>query len=487
MTPTTKPQVPPAAFAFCAPSARPYLLVAAILASALGFIDGTVVAIAIPAMRSSLGASLAEAQWVHNAYMLTLSSLILVGGAFGDRFGLARVFAAGIAVFVAASLLCAIAPSPLFLVLARAAQGIGAAVMVPGSLAVIARAYPRDMRGAAIGRWAAASALTTALGPIIGGLALTFGGPEMWRWVFAINLPLGGLALWLLLRHVEPDRGQAGTEVDFAGAALATAGLFALAWGLTTTHGAVDGPDLRWIGAGVLALLTFLWTETRVAAPMMPLSLFASRVFSAANLVSFCIYAALSILFFFLPMTLIAGWGMDEITTSLSFAPMSVFIASLSSRMGRLADRVGPALLLALGAVIVAAGYAGVALSAPAQEFWKGVLPAMCLVGLGMSLIVAPLSSAVMGAVDETQSGVASGINNAVTRMAGLISVAAVGGIAASAYAAASGPAFFGAELADPAHASAMSAGLRTLSWLAAALALISVLPALCIRARKPA
>lgn len=467
---------------FCDPAKRRLILIAAILASALSFIDGTVVAIALPAMRASLGADLTAAQWIHNAYMLTLSALILVGGAAGDRFGLARVFGIGIALFVAASILCALAPTATFMIAARAVQGIGAAIMVPGSLAVIARAYPRKERGRAIGIWAAASAVTTALGPIIGGAALSMGGQEMWRWIFAINLPLGAFALFMLFRAVQEDKGNDDAGLDPGGAALATFALLALAWGLTNlTHG--DSSTV-WIAAGGIGLLLFLVYEARVSTPMVPLNLFASRTFSATNLMCFFIYGALNIMFFFMPMTFIAGWGESELAASAIFAPMSVFIAALSSRAGSLADRIGPAPLLTAGSLCVAFGYALIGWLAPAQDLWGQMLPAMCVVALGMALIVAPLSTAVMGSVPDTATGVASGVNNAVTRMAGLISVAAVGGLISATYVAAGGTASFGVESDHLGHTDAMNAAFQTLAYLSAALALISAaIAALGVRA----
>ncbi|MEO0936981.1 MAG: MFS transporter [Pseudomonadota bacterium] len=467
-----QPAAPVFVDGFCDPAKRTWLLVAAILASALGFIDGTVVSIALPAMRASLDADLVQAQWIHNAYMLTLSALILVGGAAGDRFGLARVFSIGIGVFLVASVGCALAPSPQTMVAARTVQGIGAAIMVPGSLAVIARAYPRKDRGRAIGIWAAASALTTALGPIIGGLALTFGGPEMWRWIFAVNLPLGALALWLLWRGVSADPRRDGAPLDWAGAAVATLALLALAWGLTK-----EAWGFAALGAALLAV--FVMVEARVTAPMMPLSLFASRAFSAANLLTFLLYAALNIMFFFMPMTFIAGWGYSEIDAAATFAPMSVFIALLSSRAGQLADRIGPAPLLAGGAMVVACGYAAMALLAPYQDIWRHMLPAMCLVGLGMSAVVAPLSSTVIGAVADTQTGIASGVNNAITRMSGLVSVAAVGPVVAGIYAANGGLSSF-AVLSDSAgHGQAMTASFAALAWISAGLCVMAALIAL--------
>lgn len=475
MTDTRAPQTTAAPVfhpGFCAERSRPYILVAAVLASALGIIDGTVVAIALPAMRDSLGAGLVQAQWIHNAYMLTLSALILVGGAMGDRFGLGRIFGFGIALFVVASMFCAVAPTPLFMIIARAVQGVGAAIMVPGSLALIARAYPRESRGRAIGVWASATAVTTAAGPIIGGLTLTIGGPDMWRWIFAINLPLGAVALFLLYRHLGDDPVKDDARVDVPGAMTATAALLAIAWGLTSLdHGS---NATLWLTGGAMMLVVFLWTQMRSDHPMMPLTLFASRPFSAANALTFTLYSALSMMFFFMPMTFIAGWGLTEIATSAAFAPMSVFISLLSARAGRLADRIGPAPLLMGGSLVVATGYAAMAVLAPYQNFWGHILPAMCLVGLGMAAVVAPLSTSVMTAIDETQSGTASGINNAVTRMAGLISVAAVGGFVAALYTGAGGTASFGIESDTAGHGAAMTTAFAGLAWIATGLAVIS-------------
>lgn len=460
---------------FCAPEARKYVLAAAILASALGFIDSFIVSIALPAMRVSLDASLIEGQWFHNAYMLTLAALILVGGALGDRFGLARAFGAGIAFFVAASIVCALAPNAEVMIGARLLQGAGAAVLVPGSLAIIARAYPPDERGRAIGVWAAASALTTALGPILGGMLLTFGGAETWRVFFAINLPLGALAIWMLWAKVGRDSAQAGAALDLPGAVLAAAALLALAWGLTALgHG--GGSALVWLIAGGALIAAFFWVESRSAHPMMPLTLFAPPVFSATNVMSFTLYAALGMMFFFMPMTLIAGWGLSEIEASAPFAPMSVFIALLSSRVGALADRIGPGLPLVAGSLLTGAGYLTIGLLAPAQNLWGHILPAMCLVGIGMAMVVAPLSSAVMGAVREDQSGIASGVNNAVTRMASLMSVAAIGGLVSLIYARAGGSASFGVPSETAGHVAAMNAGFAGVAFVSAGLCALTAL-----------
>jgi len=483
MTDNSTPPARPAASVFhegfCAPQARTFVLVSAILASALSYIDGAVVAIAMPAIRSSIDANLTQAQWVHNAYLLTLASLILVGGAMSDRFGLARMFGLGITGFVVASIFCALAPTAEWLIAARGLQGVGAAIMVPGSLAVIARAYPREERGRAIGIWAASSAVTTALGPIIGSLALTIGGVDMWRWIFAINLPLGAIALWLLWRSIDTDRRSTETPIDLPGAGLAVLAFFCLAWGLTSAEHAPLPQSIAWIGTGAIALAAFLWVEAVRRHPMMPLSLFRSPVFSAANLYSFLFYSGLSIVFFFLPMALVSGWGLREIEASLAFAPIPVFMSVLSSRLGKLADRYGPAPFMFAGGAVSAIGYAIMALVVPDQRFFDGILPAMCVIALGMALLIAPLSTAIMTAVDETHAGLASGINNAMSRVAGLLSVAASGGVIASAYSRAGGTASYGAISDAAGHAAATSAGLAVAAWMAAVLCALSAVIAL--------
>ncbi|WP_245990110.1 MFS transporter [Litoreibacter meonggei] len=453
-------------------------MVAAILASSLGFIDGSIVAIALPAMRMSLGASLVEAQWISNAYMLTLSALILVGGAAGDRFGLARVFGGGIALFVIASMACAFAPTANVLIGARAIQGLGAAFMVPGSLALISRAYPKEERGKAIGTWAAAAAVTAALGPIIGGLALTFGGPDVWRWIFAVNLPLGLLALYFLYVKVEQDPSQPERGVDIPGGLSAVIGLGLIAWSLSgAEHGEPASKTALIIGlSGVAMILLFLRIEARSPHPMMPLSLFKNIGFSIANTASFGIYFAFSAILMYLPMVLIGGWGESEITTSAAYAPLSVFIALLSGNAGKLASRIGPTPLLVGGALVLATGYAALALVIPTQNFWGAVLPAMCLQGIGMGLVVAPLSTAVMNSVATHATGTASGINNAVIRMSSLIAVAVMGSVVAISYGAADGPATFGEILKDPGHTAATNAAFIKVAWGASAVCLVSAL-----------
>ncbi|AZO66058.1 MULTISPECIES: MFS transporter [unclassified Mesorhizobium] len=425
---------------FCPQSRRRFVLIAAILASALGFIDGSILAIATPAIRFDLGASFAEAQWISNSYALTLSALILVGGAAGDRFGLRHAFVAGIALFIAASLACAVAPNPPVLIAFRAVQGIGAAIMVPGSLAIIAKAYPKKERGRAIGIWAAASALTTALGPVLGGVVLSAFGDGIWRVIFAVNLPLGLVSIYLLLAKVPADAPTEKRSLDLGGAALATLAFGALAYGLTSMsaegEGQMSGPS---IAAGAVLLIVFIVFERRQSEPMIDLSLFRVGAFAGANVATFFLYFALSANLFYLPMLLIAGWGLSAAEVGFIFLPLSVLIALLSGPIGQWSDRIGPRFPIASGSLVVAVAFAGLALLAYAgiHSFWWGVFPLMALMGLGMALVVSPLSTAIMTAVEDKDTGAASGINNAVSRIGGLIAVAAMGSLAAWVYAAA--------------------------------------------------
>ncbi len=456
---------------FAAPERRNRVLIAAILASALGFIDGSVLSIAMPALRDSLGATLAEATWVHNGYMLMLSAFILAGGALGDRLGLGRSFATGIACFVLASLFCALAQTPLQMIAARLVQGLGAALMVPGSLAVISRAYPRAERGRAIGLWAASSALTTALGPLLGGVLLSLGGPEAWRLIFAINLPLGGLAIWLILHNTRDPQRDAGQRVDYLGALLASAALFFIAFAFTEMQ-------LSYALLGLALGALFIWHEARCSQPMLELGLFRSRDFSAINAATLLLYMGFNGVLFYLPMTLVAGWKLSELIVGLTFAPLSLFIALLSPPVGRLADRIGPRPLISGGALVAALGFAALSLSIGSQSFWLGILPATCLVGVGFALLVAPLSTAVVNAVPDDHAGAASGVSNAAARVAGLMGVAALGVAAQAGYKAAGGADSFGAFSASPGHGAAMASGFAWVGLLAAALALAGAVTA---------
>lgn len=468
------------------PESRRFVLVAAILASSMGFIDGSVISIAIPAIRADLGATLAEATWVSNAYLLFLSALTLFGGAAGDRFGLRRIFGYGIGLFTLASLACALSVSPIMLIGFRAVQGIGAALMVPGSLAIIAKAYPKTERGRAIGIWAAASSITTVAGPVIGGLVLTVLGEWSWRLVFAINLVLGPAALVLLMR-AGADRAEPGRRLDGVGAVLATLSLFAIAYGLTG-----DGESspmlsriLLWTGGGVMLGVLFVVWELRCPAPMLPMRLFASRQFSGANGLTFALYFALGGTMFFLPMTMIGGWGAAPATVSIALIPMGIMLTILSPPVGRLADRIGAGPLITLGSLIVALAFFLLGLTAPLQQPLFIVLPLVTLLGLGMGLVVSPLSTAVMTAVEDSETGIASGVNNAVARVAGLVAVAALGLVVSVVFERALGPAaelpiYFGLPgqdlgAADEARRlAATNAAFAAVAYVTAAFSLIS-------------
>ena len=407
------------------PAQRRRILVAAIVASSMGFIDGSVISIVTPAIRASLGASLADVQWVSNAYLLTLSSLLLLGGAAGDRFGLRNVFAAGIVLFVVASLASTLAGNTALLIASRAVQGLGAAFMVPGSLAIIAEAYPKDQRGGAIGTWAAASSLTTLLGPVLGGALLTWLGDDSWRWVFAINLPLGAVAL-ALLSGIPVQANLARKPLDFFGAALASVTLLLVSWAF------IDASGWFWVylGASLAMLAVFLVWEARAAAPMLPLTLFADLRFSGAQAVTFLIYFGLSAVLFYLPMVMIAGWRISPAEVAIAMLPFGIALTVLSPPAGKLTDRFGPGPVIATGGFLVTLCFIGLGLTAHLHQVWFGIAPLMILFGIGMSAIAGPISIAVVGSVEDGETGTASAINNAVARIAGLVAIAAMGALA---------------------------------------------------------
>jgi EmrB/QacA subfamily drug resistance transporter len=447
---------------------------AAILASSMGFIDSSVTAIAMPAMRAALGASLVEAQWINTAYLLVVSSLVLVGGAMGDRFGIARVFGIGIWVFAAGSLACAAAQTADQMIAARAVKGLGAALMVPGSMAMVARAFPRDEAGRALGLWAAASTLTTALGPVIGGMFVTWGGEAGWRLIFALNLPLGLAALWLVRGRTGGDKGRPGTPVDLAGAVLAAGGLGLLAWALTD----VGAGMAVWVAAGVV-LLAFLAWQAVAPAPMLRLGLFRNRTLAVTNLVTLALYFALNGVMFYLPMTAVSAWGVTALEVTAAFLPISVLIGVLSAPAGRMADRIGAGPMMAAGSALVALAYAGLWLAAPFGQFWAHVVPLTALAGLGLGLVVAPLTAAAMQGAEDGEQGAASGINNAVARVAGLVAVALLGRVAASAYG--DGQPGFGIAGDSVGHVAATAAAFGRIALLAGLAAGLAALLALLV------
>nr|WP_256371617.1 MFS transporter [Tabrizicola sp. YIM 78059] len=459
---------------FCAPADRGLVLAAAILASSMGFIDSSVTAIAMPAMRTGLGASLIQAQWINAAYLLALSSMVLAGGALGDRFGTARVFAAGILIFVAGSVACALALDPGQMIAARAVKGFGAALMVPGSMALVSRAYPVADRGRALGLWAAASTMTTALGPVLGGMMITWGGEAGWRMIFGLNLPLGLAALALIRGRTAGDRGAAVLRVDWVGVVLATLGLGLLAWALTQP----GAPLGLWL-LTALTLAAFLVWQAMAPAPMLRLGMFRSRLFSLTNLVTLFLYFALNGVMFYLPMTAVSAWGVTELQVTAAFLPISVLIGLLSAPAGRWADRIGPGPLMAAGSALVACAYAGLWWTAASGDFWGHVVPLMALGGLGLGLAVAPLTAAAMQGAEDGEQGAASGVNNAVARVAGLIAIAALGQVAERAYG--SGTPGFGLPGAGPVHLAATGAAFGSVALIGAIMAGLAALLAMGI------
>jgi EmrB/QacA subfamily drug resistance transporter len=407
-----------------------WVLAASVLGSGMAFIDGTVVSISLPVLQRQLSASVSTAQWIVEAYSLFLSSLVLVGGALADRFGRRLVFVLGTILFAAASLACGLAPGAAALVVARGIQGIGAALLVPSSLAMLGAAFPAKERGRAVGAWSALTSIGSAIGPALGGWLVQ---AISWRAVFLINLPIAAALLWITFAKVPETRNPHAAHLDLVGAALATLGLGALVYGLieAPTHGwahpGVWGP----IAGSVVALAAFLAVELRLPHPMLPLGLFRNRTFSAANLLTLFLYAALAALFFFLPFVLIQSRGYSPAGAGVAMLPL-VFLVSVGSRpAGMLVDRIGPRLPLTIGPFVAAAGFALFAILPSHASYAASILPAYLVLGIGMAITVAPLTATVLNAVDRDDQGTASGINNAVARLAALLAIA-VFGIAAA-------------------------------------------------------
>jgi EmrB/QacA subfamily drug resistance transporter len=406
-----------------------WTLAVAVLGSSLAFLDGSFVNVALPVMQRELGMGAGSAQWVVEAYMLLLASLVLVGGALGDRLGRRRVFVAGAVVFAIASVACAMAPGALVLIAARAVQGAGAAMLVPGSLSLISAAYPDDAeRGAAIGTWSALGSVVGAAGPVAGGWVVSHGS---WRWLFLVNAPVAAVIVVLAGVHVAETRDEeARGRLDASGAALVTVALGLIVYALVEAQGAghlATAPVVGLLVAGFAALAAFGVVEARAASPMVPLSLFRIRTFTGANLLTLLVYGALGAAFFFLPFNLIQLQGYSPACAGAALLPLVLLVSLMSRWAGALAARIGVRALLVIGPVLCAVGFGLFAVPAIGGSYWATFFPAMIVLGVGLGFTVAPVTAAVMGSVERRHAGIASGINNAVARAAGLVAIAGLG------------------------------------------------------------
>jgi EmrB/QacA subfamily drug resistance transporter len=401
-----------------------WVLATAVLGSAVAFLEATVVNVALPELGRDLDADLAGLQWTINGYLITLASLILLGGSLGDRYGRRRIFELGVVWFVAASALCAVAPSIEVLVAARVVQGVGGALLTPGSLAIIEATFRREDRGRAIGAWSALTGVAGAVGPLVGGYLID---AVSWRAIFLINIPLGAFVVWASRRHVPETRDPTMTgALDIRGSVFATVGLAGITFALIQApdHGIASPMVITALAIGLGGLVAFVRAERRAIQPMLPLSIFESRQFTGANLVTFVVYAAIGAVFFLLVVFLQVGLGYSAIAAGAASLPITALMLFLSPRAGALAQRIGPRTPLTVGPVVVAVGMWMMSEIGIGDSYVGSILPAVIVFGLGLSLVVAPVTITVLAAADPRQAGTASGVNNAVARTAGLLAVA---------------------------------------------------------------